>query len=105
MGQSTIDHCGGYFSFFFQKVLLALILAKYYFFVSALCVCMHNHFWCCIYSCTCVLYSSFAHRAPLKISIWLLSGPLFKNYNYIVISILNCLSQFGLELKNYSIII
>ena len=44
---------------------------KYYFFVLAMCVCVHVYFWCCIYSCVCILH--FVHRAPLKISIW--SGP------------------------------
>ena len=39
--QSTINCCGGYFSFIFQKILSASILAKYYFFVLPLCVCMY----------------------------------------------------------------
>ena len=38
----TINCCGGYFSFFFQKNLLtSRIVDKCYFFVLALCVCVH----------------------------------------------------------------
>ena len=55
--------------FHLSKNLLALILNI----ISCIgFVRVHVSFWCCI--CSCILYSSF-HRAPLKISIWLLSGP------------------------------
>ena len=65
--QSTLDCCRGYFSFFFQKMLLASILAKYYLFVLALCVYMYNYYiWCCIYSCICFVLFLFCSQGSTK---------------------------------------
>ena len=67
----TINCRGGYYCFIFQKNLLALILSV----VSALCVCMYIFGVVSIVVFVFCTLLSFAHRAPLKISIRLLSGP------------------------------
>ena len=67
----------------FKTIIFALNINSLYFALCVcVCVCMFI-FGVVSIVVFCVLYSSsFAHRASLKISIWLLSGPLFKNYNY-----------------------